>query len=140
MTLRRRLWVIAVCLLACGVCAPGQQSTGCSTAQADGAPCIDKIDPPGWWAGLPDPMLLVHGEGLDGARDSESDAVNPWTEGDGSEEEAGDATVGDGAAHDAGDAEERGDSDARCAGRSGSGHTAREKDADASEVDADCAN
>ena len=54
--------------------------------------------------------------------------------------ETADATVGDGAAHDAGDAEERGDSDARCAGRSGSGHTAREKDADASEVDADCAN
>ena len=29
---------------------------------------IDKIDPPGWWIGLPDPMLLVHGEGLQGAR------------------------------------------------------------------------
>lgn len=68
MTLRRRLWVIAVCLLACGVCAPGQQSTGCSTAQADGAPCIDKIDPPGWWAGLPDPMLLVHGDKLQQVR------------------------------------------------------------------------
>jgi glycosidase len=25
------------------------------------------IDPPGWWSGLPDPMLLVHGEGLNGA-------------------------------------------------------------------------
>ena len=32
------------------------------------APRIDKIDPPGWWIGLPDPMLLVHGEGLDHAR------------------------------------------------------------------------
>ncbi|KAA6460336.1 alpha-amylase [Acidobacteria bacterium AB60] len=31
------------------------------------APVMDKIDPPGWWAGLPDPMLLVHGEGFDGA-------------------------------------------------------------------------
>ena len=30
-------------------------------------PVIDKIDPPGWWAGLPDPMLLVHGENLNGA-------------------------------------------------------------------------
>ncbi|MGO8932947.1 MAG: alpha-amylase family glycosyl hydrolase [Terracidiphilus sp.] len=29
---------------------------------------IDKIDPPGWWAGLPDPMLLVHGTGLSHAR------------------------------------------------------------------------
>ena len=36
------------------------------------APRIDKIDPPGWWAGLPDPMLLVHGEGLHGARFSQS--------------------------------------------------------------------
>jgi glycosidase len=32
------------------------------------APRIDKIDPPGWWVGLPDPMLLVHGEGLNRAR------------------------------------------------------------------------
>jgi glycosidase len=32
------------------------------------APTIDKIDPPGWWAGLPDPMLLVHGENLGGAQ------------------------------------------------------------------------
>ncbi len=32
------------------------------------APRIDKIDPPGWWAGMPDPMLLLHGEHLDHAR------------------------------------------------------------------------
>jgi glycosidase len=32
------------------------------------APRIDKIDPPGWWVSLPDPMLLVHGEGLNRAR------------------------------------------------------------------------
>jgi len=31
-------------------------------------PRIDKIDPPGWFAGLPDPMILVHGEGLNGTR------------------------------------------------------------------------
>jgi glycosidase len=31
-------------------------------------PTIDKIDPPNWWAGLPDPMLLVHGENLQQAR------------------------------------------------------------------------
>ena len=30
-------------------------------------PLIDKIDPPGWWVGLPEPMLLVHGEHLNGA-------------------------------------------------------------------------
>ena len=32
------------------------------------APRINKIDPPNWWSGLPDPMLLVHGEDLIGAR------------------------------------------------------------------------
>ena len=32
------------------------------------APQIDKIDPPGWFAGLPDPMLLVHGAGLNSAQ------------------------------------------------------------------------
>lgn len=33
-----------------------------------GKPRIDKIDPPGWWAQFPSPMLLVHGEGLREAR------------------------------------------------------------------------
>jgi glycosidase len=33
-----------------------------------GKPRIDKIDPPGWWAQFPSPMLLVHGEGLRDAR------------------------------------------------------------------------
>jgi glycosidase len=32
------------------------------------APRITKIDPPNWWAGMPDPMLLVYGEGLHDAR------------------------------------------------------------------------
>jgi glycosidase len=32
------------------------------------APIIGKIDPPNWWAGLPSPMLLVQGEGLNHAR------------------------------------------------------------------------
>lgn len=27
-------------------------------------PEIDKVDPPNWWADLPSPMLLVHGQGL----------------------------------------------------------------------------
>ena len=31
-------------------------------------PAITKIDPPGWFVGLPDPMLLVHGEGLQQAQ------------------------------------------------------------------------
>jgi glycosidase len=40
-----------------------------TTHEADiGKPRIDKIDPPGWWAQFPSPMLLVHGEGLRDAR------------------------------------------------------------------------
>jgi neopullulanase len=39
------------------------ESSACPS-QTSTAPCIDKIDPPDWWAGLPDPMLLVHGQGL----------------------------------------------------------------------------
>ena len=31
-------------------------------------PCVDKIDPPNWWTGLPSPMLLVHGARLQGAK------------------------------------------------------------------------
>ena len=42
-------------------------AVACECARAQ-APTIDKIDPPGWWAGLPDPMLLVHGENLGGAQ------------------------------------------------------------------------
>lgn len=35
---------------------------------ADRAPHVDKVDPPNWWVGLKDPMLLVRGENLAGAR------------------------------------------------------------------------
>jgi glycosidase len=31
-------------------------------------PRITKIDPPNWWAGMPDPILLVYGEGLHEAK------------------------------------------------------------------------
>jgi glycosidase len=41
---------------------------GCWAQAPAVVPVIDKIDPPGWFAGLPDPMLLVHGVGLSGAR------------------------------------------------------------------------
>jgi glycosidase len=37
-------------------------------AQAPMVPKIDKIDPPNWWTGFPSPMLLLHGEGLNGAQ------------------------------------------------------------------------
>jgi glycosidase len=40
----------------------------CSGAAAQmSAPVISKVDPPNWWAGMPNPMLLVHGSGFDHA-------------------------------------------------------------------------
>lgn len=36
----------------------------CAVVLGAQAPRIDKIDPPNWWIGLPSPMLLLHGEGL----------------------------------------------------------------------------
>ena len=41
-----------------------QGRPGRCDAKRDNAPCVDKIDPPDWWSGFPDPMLLVHGENL----------------------------------------------------------------------------
>lgn len=45
-------------------------STGLLTQQPAAKPVIpviSKVDPPNWWVGLPAPMLLVHGENLNGA-------------------------------------------------------------------------
>lgn len=66
MTLPRRLHMFAVLIFAFGVPAFSQTKSTCVPAQS--APCIDKIDPPGWFAGLPDPMLLLHGQSLQRAR------------------------------------------------------------------------
>jgi neopullulanase len=42
-----------------------------AVAQAQG-PVVTKIEPPNWWIGLPDPMLMITGEQLAGARVSTS--------------------------------------------------------------------
>jgi glycosidase len=68
MTLSRRLLEIAVFILACGVSSSLQAQSTCPSPQGANAPCISKIDPPGWWSGMPDPMLLVNGENLDHAQ------------------------------------------------------------------------
>ena len=36
----------------------------CVAAETTAPPCVDKIDPPNWWVGLPSPMLLLHGTNL----------------------------------------------------------------------------
>ncbi len=46
----------------------GVFAASCAQTLHTQSPRIDKIDPPGWWLGLPNPMLLVHGEGLKDAR------------------------------------------------------------------------
>jgi neopullulanase len=61
---RLSLWGLA--WLCAGICAARSQPA---------APVIDKIDPPGWWISLPDPMLLIHGDHLNGARFSVTGAV-----------------------------------------------------------------
>ena len=66
MTLLGRLTASGVVLFACGVPGFGQTARSCPAQSS--APCIDKIDPPDWWAGMPDPMLLVHGSGFGGVQ------------------------------------------------------------------------
>ncbi|MGB9028871.1 MAG: alpha-amylase family glycosyl hydrolase [Acidobacteriaceae bacterium] len=67
-----RLLALAALLLACAGSALAQGAEAalppCSVADAASAPCIDKVDPPSWWIGLPSPMLLLHGAHLHGAR------------------------------------------------------------------------
>lgn len=52
--------LVSLCLILC-YHAVGQ--TSCLTRTST-APCVDKIDPPNWWATFPSPMLLLHGNHL----------------------------------------------------------------------------
>jgi len=61
------LKVVAVFIFACGVMACGQPTSSCSEVNGPSSLCVDKIDPPNWWVGLPSPMLLLRGRGLDHA-------------------------------------------------------------------------
>lgn len=72
---------LAALLLACAAAAPAatepatspeNRLPACAATESVTTPCIDKIDPPGWWVGLPFPMLLLHGARLNGARFSVS--------------------------------------------------------------------
>ncbi len=69
MAARKFILSLFAALLACGSVALTQPV--CSAAPA---PCIDKIDPPNWWANLPSPMLLLHGDGLSKASVTTSNA------------------------------------------------------------------
>jgi neopullulanase len=43
-------------------------SKPCDTSEDTTRPCVDKIDPPNWWADLSSPMLLLHGDHLSSAK------------------------------------------------------------------------
>ena len=60
----RRLMTICAFLVVCHFTAHGQGAPACPCTQEGGAPCIERIDPPNWWTGFPDPMLLVRGTNL----------------------------------------------------------------------------
>jgi len=66
----RLLPLATTCLVLCG--ATGAQTLGALSSNGD-VLRITKVDPPNWWAGMPKPMLLVRGEGLNGAKFSLSD-------------------------------------------------------------------
>jgi hypothetical protein len=59
---------LAFCLCSAVAARGVQTQSPASEAPQIDKPRIDKIDPPDWWAQFPDPMLLVHGAGLNGAR------------------------------------------------------------------------
>ena len=64
MNIRRSIHarIRVVCWVLVFVCADARFAAGAQ------APLIDKIDPPNWWTGLPEPVLLVHGVNLGGAQ------------------------------------------------------------------------
>jgi neopullulanase len=59
--MRRKEWVLSLLVLLFWFSAEGISQPGV-------APVINKIDPPNWWATLPDPVLLVYGRNLKDAQ------------------------------------------------------------------------
>jgi len=70
--LPNRLCILCLFVLAVlqGSLVAGVNNGGSVPASA--APRVEKIEPPNWWIGLPDPMLLLTGESLAGATVSTS--------------------------------------------------------------------
>ena len=72
MLLGRKLWIAGLLVAAffCGPSAAMLAATSPAVASHGPvvtSPVVTSIDPPNWWAGLPNPMLLVRGENLTGA-------------------------------------------------------------------------
>src|SRR2546429_9918364 len=56
----------AILLLTAMVPAASPQAT--RVTQPASGPQVERVDPPNWWIGLPNPMLMITGEHLAGAR------------------------------------------------------------------------
>ena len=64
----RQLRALLPCLLLLCVCLPvlakRHAKKHVQTATPPGKPLVQETDPPNWWSGLPNPMLLMHGKNL----------------------------------------------------------------------------
>jgi neopullulanase len=65
--LGRLLTPAAFALLCAATLAAQNRLAPCPAASAKAAPCVDKVDPPNWFASLPSPMLLLRGQNLSAA-------------------------------------------------------------------------
>ena len=65
--------LLAVATMSLLLCRPAPAQTMAASPRHDDPLTISRIDPPNWYAALPKPMLLVRGEGLQGAEFSLSD-------------------------------------------------------------------
>jgi neopullulanase len=59
---------IGMCLATVGTVVARAERSPLADCSASQSACVDKVDPPDWWAGLPSPMLLLHGTHLRGAK------------------------------------------------------------------------
>ena len=59
-------WMLLLLLAYPGAARAGEKPRQDSASTS--RPVIQQTDPPNWWSGLPNPMLLLHGKNLSGAR------------------------------------------------------------------------
>ncbi len=68
--MRREVWAKSVGCAGLLLALVASSVAACAQA---GPLTIDKVDPPNWWAAMPKPMLLLHGQGFQSAKFSLSD-------------------------------------------------------------------
>lgn len=63
LNLWRGTLLLCTLLASLAASATAQLVANCALVES-AAPCIDKVDPPNWWTGMPAPMLLLYGRNL----------------------------------------------------------------------------